>query len=177
MSVEYIRTMPEAFKRRHSTRAFTKAEFEDSKKHFVESTVERINSVGKNLGYKIELVVTPPGFGRMNMLVNEAGWVLARTEKGNLDVNQTREQYKEIGYMFERCILELTRMDIATCWFGGFNRSKAIEYFENKYDVVIGFAFGVEGEDRWVYSNFTFLFPVSLMISSAAALVFSGFLP
>ncbi|EAY16993.1 hypothetical protein TVAG_281100 [Trichomonas vaginalis G3] len=152
MSVEYIRSMPEAFKRRHSTRAFTKTEFDESKMKFVENIVEKINNIGKNLGYKIELVVEPAGFGRLNMLVNEAGWVLARASKEKLDVEQTREQYKEIGYMFERCILEFTRMDIATCWFGGFNRSKAIEYFENKYDVIIVFAFGNEGEDRWVES-------------------------
>ncbi|EAY10559.1 hypothetical protein TVAG_184610 [Trichomonas vaginalis G3] len=58
----------------------------------------------------------------------------------------------QAGHMLMSCIIELTRNDIATCYFGAFNKKKAEEFFENKDNAIIGVAFGNEGEDRWIES-------------------------
>ncbi|KAI5549277.1 FMN-dependent nitroreductase-like family [Trichomonas vaginalis G3] len=75
MSVQstYKFSIEEAFERRHSTRNFKDTPFSEEKMSIIRKAAERANKIAQERNYEVELVVAPPGFGRMNMLVNEKG--------------------------------------------------------------------------------------------------------
>ena len=144
-------TMIEAFKQRHSTRNFSKLPWSAENQRFVEETVREVNARPKLLGRdSVEIVVAPTGFGLLNFIVNENGWLMAKMKEEKDDDNR-KDTFIEAAFMLEWCLMKMTQRNIATCWIGGtYKKGKSIEFCGGHCDVPGVVAFGGEDQDRWL---------------------------
>lgn len=142
--------MHQAFEKRHSTRNFSKAPFPEEKMNFVTDLVKKINEHPRIFNSEIDIKIAPNGFGKLGFIVNESGWLFPKITEEKDKVKQ-RLQFIDIGYLLQRCVMEMTKNDIATCWIGGtYNRGKAEQFCGGNCQVPAVIAFGGDDKDRWV---------------------------
>ena len=141
--------MKEALIKRHSTRNFNKKEWTQEEFDFVQSVVNEANELPKPFGTDFTLVLAPKGFGLLNFIVNEKGWIFAKVP---LSPEQKMVKF-DIGYLFEYIIMRLTQHNVGTCFIAGtYLQDKAITFCGGNCDVPAVIAFGGEDSDRWLDS-------------------------
>lgn len=143
-------TMMDAFRARHSTRNFGKQEWNEGLQKIVEDCVQKANELPNLFGGEVEFVVAPTGFGMLNFIVNEKGWIFAKFAPTD-DEEVKKQRYLEIGYKLEHVVMWLTQNKIATCWVAGtYKAGKAIEFCGGNCNVDCCIAFGFDDSDRFL---------------------------
>lgn len=144
-------SLAEAFEKRHSTRNFSQEKFTEAQQQFVNELVTKINEHHTLFGVeKFEIKQAPNGYGKLGFIVHESGWLFPKLPV-ETDNNKQRKLYISVGYLLQRCVMEMTQKNIATCWIGGtYNRSKAEEFCGGNCSVPACIAFGGDDKDRWV---------------------------
>lgn len=142
--------MMDAFCARHSTRNFGKQEWTEELQNIVVECVRKANELPCLFGGEVEFVISPTGFGLLNFIVNEKGWILAKCAPTE-DEEVKFKNYLEIGYKLENAVMWLTQNKIATCWVGGtFKQGKAVEFCGGNCSVDCCIAFGYDDNDRFL---------------------------
>jgi hypothetical protein len=143
-------SLADAFRARHSTRNFSTAPFPPERLSLVERIVAEANALPRIAGGEVEVVLAPTGFGLLNFIVHEQGWLFAKQPETS-DPEQKKKNFLETGHRLEHCIIRLKQNHIATCWVGGsFKGSKAVEFCGGNCAVPGTVAFGGDAEDRWL---------------------------
>jgi hypothetical protein len=140
----------DAFPVRHSTRNFSSDPLMPERRTLVQAIVSEANSLPRFFGGQVEVVLAPHGFGFMNFIVHEQGWLLAK-QPTTTDPAQKRINFIDTGVRLETCIIRLTQNHIATCWISGtYKRSKAVAFCGGGCEVPGVVAFGGDAADRWL---------------------------
>lgn len=143
-------SMADAFASRHSTRNFNEQEWSDEKQSAVEQIVAEVNALPRIFGGDVEVVLAPRGFGFLNFIVHESGWLMAK-QPITEDPVQLKKNSLETGYLLETCIMKMTQCKIATCWIAGtYKAKKCVTFCGGNCSVPGVVAFGGEGQDRWL---------------------------
>jgi len=153
MSVETpVLPIGDAFLSRHSTRNFSTQLWTEENQQKVASIVEQANRLPKLFGGQSEIILAPNGFGLINFIVHENGWLLAKQPKAENDENRL-SSILTTGYLLEHCVIWMTQHSIATCWVAGtYLKGRSIEFAGGDCDVPAVVAFGGEDQDRWLDS-------------------------
>jgi hypothetical protein len=143
-------SLSEAFKARHSTRNFSTVAFTPEQLSVVTGIVAEANALPRICGGEVEVVQAPTGFGLLNFIVHEEGWLFAK-QPITTDPDQKRKNYLETGHLLEHCIIRMAQHRIATCWIAGtFKGSKSVEFCGGNCAVPGVVAFGGDAQDRWL---------------------------
>lgn len=150
MSEEQTLSMSDAFKARHSTRNFSTSPWSEEQQNIVVQAVAIANELPRPWNSQVELVLAPTGFGMLNFLEHENGWVLAKVPL-NQNEDMTKRRTLDIGYLLQHVVMWLTQHKIATCWVAGtFKGKKAVQFCGGECEVPAVVAFGGEDQDRWL---------------------------
>ena len=128
----------ESIKKRSSIRTYTLETFSDEKIREIEIILKNVSSPPFGTHGRFALIRLDPSEGSMLKTMTTYGIIknpqyflvgLIDKDKGNL---------VDFGFAFEKIILDLTSMDIGTCWLGGtFNKSLLARYAQCLDDEVI----------------------------------------
>jgi hypothetical protein len=141
----------DAFSARHSTRNFSTDPLTPAIRSTVESIVSEVNSTPRLFPRsQVEIILAPTGFGLLNFIVHEQGWLFAK-QPITSDPSDQFANSVETGHLLELCIIRLTQHRISTCWIAGtYKAAKAVEFCGGNCAVPGVVAFGGEAEDRWL---------------------------
>jgi hypothetical protein len=84
----------------------------------------------------------PPGLGRLGVISNESGWLIAKIPS---EITDTRRHYLDVGFILHQAVIRLSQAEIGTVWVAGTFSSAAAEQSAPGFRVAVAVAYGEAG--------------------------------
>jgi hypothetical protein len=144
-----MKTVVEAFQVRTSVRTF-RPSFSEEDKQFISQTIEEVNSVPSPFNVDVKIVNHPPGLGRMGVIHNDAGWLIAAIKTNS---NPSNDDYIESGFRLMLAVIKLTQRGIGTVFIAGTFSPSQAEQSVPGCKVGLGVAYGIKAESEGIVSK------------------------
>jgi hypothetical protein len=126
-----------AIRERHSVRNFLGPLSPEGQSVVTQALTESL-SLRRPFGTNVDVADHPPGLGRLGIISNEAGWLLAKVPT---DVTDTSRSFVDLGFILHEAVIRLAQRGIATVVNGAFNTGVA-ERSTPGFKVVLAVAYG-----------------------------------
>lgn len=134
--------MIEAIKARHSVRTF-KGALEPARRAIVDSIIEEVQKLEVPFHTNAEVADAAPGLGKLGVIKNEAGWLLAKIPA---DVEDDTKHIYDAAYRMHHFVLRMTQHGFGCVWVAGTYDRAAAEATVPGFSVPGTIAYGEDGQ-------------------------------